>query len=209
MQVNKKLILGIILVIVAISLFYIKEKKVSYIDNNRVNIYNITSSGSKMEQVDAYLEATYIAGVVAINKNSQQCAYYAVFNNGVQHIVYMKNDDAKKINAFLLDHPDKSYRINGSTKMISKEMEEYGKQFVKEWLDNNHGHSEEVHDHTHEITTEDFYQYFGYIYLDATINSNSYYQWLTIISVVIFLCGFTLLGYLLYEKIIKRKYENK
>ena len=62
-------------------------------------------------------------------------------------------------------------------------MEENGKKFVKEWLDNNHTHDgSEEENHTHVINTEQFYQYFGYVYLDTTTS-------FSFIKLIIYLTG--------------------
>ena len=161
---KKSLIIGIIFVFICIALsLYYEIKRGHYL-----NIYEITNKGLKDENIDVYLDATFLAGSITMNNNY---GYYVMFGDGVQYIVYMEKDDANRINKYLLDNPESYYRISGITKLIPEKMEENGKKFVKEWLDNNHNHEQEEEEHDHNITTEDFYHYFGYVYLDSTINS--------------------------------------
>ena len=161
---KKSLVLGIILLVVCLSLtIYYEIRK-----NNFINIYEITSKGLKTEDKESYLEATYVAG--SITSDSEN-GFYVMFGNGVQYIVYMDNNKANRISSYLLDNPDLSYRIEGVTKLIPKTLEEKGRKFVKEWLDFNHTHEETDEVHPHDITIEDFYQYFGYVYLDSTVNN--------------------------------------
>ena len=164
---KKYLIIGIVLLIICLGLTINKEIKESNI--NYVNMHEITGSGSKLEGVYVSLDATYVAGTITGNNDY---SYYVMFGDGVQFIVYIKNSEAIKIQNYLLDNPDDSYKIHGITKIIPKSIEENGKKFVKEWLDNNHTHDEHTENHSHEINTDEFYQYFGYVYFDTTIYEN-------------------------------------
>ena len=173
---KKGLIIGIILIIISLGLFIYQE----FIDSPK-NLYSITNSGMKIENKKAYIDATFVAGTIT---NDDNYAYYVMFGNGVQYIIHMNNKEASKISRYLLDNEEDSYYIEGVTKIIPEEMVEHGKKFVKEWLDNNHNHDgvEVEEGHTHEITTDDFYHYFGYVYLDCT---NSF----SIIKLIMFLTG--------------------
>ena len=112
-----------------------------------------------------YLDATFVAGTITGNNQKN---YYVMFGDGVQYIVYLDKDSASKVNKYLLDNPESSYRIEGVTKLIPTKIEDNGKKFVKEWLDHSHNHDGIIENHSHDITTEEFYQYFGYVFLDAT-----------------------------------------
>ena len=190
---KKYLIIGVILIGMCLCLTISTEinKNVNY-----TNIHDITNSGSKLEGVYVSLDTTYVAGSITGN---DKYSYHVMFGDGVQYIVYMKNSEASKIRNFLLDNPTTSYKIYGITKIIPKSLEENGKKFVKEWLDNNHTHDEKEENHTHEITTEEFYQYFGYVYFDSTIYEN------TINKIVIYVTG--ILGVLCVLNYINKKYH--
>ena len=168
---KKSLITGIILIIISLSLVIYSE-----FINNRVNINEITNNGLKEENKKVYLNATFIAGTITDN-------YYVIFGDGVQYIVYMDNSIANKINRYLLDYEESSYRIEGITKLIPKTLEENGKKFVNEWLVLNHNHDGEE-DHSHDITTDEFYHYFGYVYLDSTVSFN-------LIKIIIYITSIT------------------
>ena len=154
----KKIIIGIVFLIICIGLTTYYELKLN--KNYQTNIHDITNSGASTENVKVYLNATYIAGTIKDD-------YYVVFGDGVQYIVYISNKEANKINRYLLDNEEESYRIEGITKLIPSTMEENGKKFVKEWLDHSHNHEGIEEEHDHSITTDEFYQYFGYVYLDT------------------------------------------
>lgn len=183
-------IIGVILLIISIGLVIYKE-----FINPPVNIYTITNSGSEKEDAKVYLNATFVAGTITGNDND---SYYVMFGDGVQYIVHINNAKANKINRYLLDNPDSSYKIRGITKLIPKDMVENGRKFVKEWLDNNHNHSgEEDKNHTHDITEDDFYHYFGYVYLEEAN--------FDIIKLIIYITGITGLLIVLYA--INTKYH--
>lgn len=188
---KKSLITGIILVFACIGLTLYYEIG----RDNYLSIHEITNKGLKDAKKNVYLDATFVAGSIT---NNRDYGFYVMFGDGVQYIVYMENNDAGMINKYLLDHPESSYRIRGITKMIPENLEENGIKFVKEWLDNNHNHeSEEIKEHNHNITREEFYQYFGYVYLDSTINSY------LIVKVLIYLTGLVG-GVLIVNYLIKK-----
>ncbi len=188
---KKSIIFGIILVIISLGLTIYNE-----FINTPVNMFSLTNSASKEENKKLYIEATFVAGTITGNNDK---AYYVMFGDGVQYIVYCDNKLANKMNRYLLDNPDDSYYIEGVSKLIPESMIENGKKFVKEWLDNNHNHGEEVEEnHTHDITTDDFYHYFGYVYLDSTSMVN-------LIKITIYLTG--IFGVLLIIHFVNTKYH--
>ena len=184
---KKILIIGIVLIVIAFGLLIYKE----FI--KPVNIYTVTNSGSKEVGREVYLKATFEAGsLITDNTNG----YYVMFGDGVQYIVYMNNKYADKINRYLLDNPEDSYRIEGTTKLIPSDMVEKGRRFVKEWLDKNHNHDEVKEEHSHDIDEEEFYHYFGYVYLDTT--NKSYV--VNIISYIIMMIGILFVMYFVNSK---------
>ena len=180
-------IIGIILLVISLGLIIYKE-----FINPPVNIHTITNSGEKKENTKVYLDATFVAGTITGNNKE---SYYVMFGDGVQYIVHINNNKANKINRYLLDNPDSSYKIKGITKLIPKDMVENGRKFVKEWLDNNHNHSGVEENHTHNITEDDFYHYFGYVYLEETN--------FDIINLIIYITGITGLLIVLYAINVK------
>ena len=111
----------------------------------------------------------------------------------------MSNKDANKINRYLLDRPNDSYRIKGVTKAIPNELVDNGKKFVNEWLNTNHNHEKDEDPDSHDITTDDFYHYFGYVYLDNIVDNN------LLIKIIIYMTGIT--GSLIIISLIFRKYS--
>ena len=183
---KKSLIIGIVLIIICLGLTIYNE-----FINRPVNLYTITNSGKKLENKKVYLDITFVAGTITDH-------YYVMFGDGVQYIVYIDNREANKINRYLLDNPESSYKIYGITKLIPNSIEENGKKFVKEWLDNNHNHSGEIEEHDHNITTDEFYHYFGYVYLDTKNNFE-------IIKLINYLTG--IVGILIVFYSINTKYH--
>ena len=188
---KKYLIIGIVFLVVSLGLTIYNE-----FINTPVNLYSLTNSASKEEDKKAYIDATFVAGTITGNNDK---SFYVMFGDGVQYIVYVDNKLANKVNTYLLDNPDDSYHIEGVSKLIPESIVENGKKFVKEWLDNNHTHGEEVEEnHTHDITTDDFYHYFGYVYLDTTSS-------ISIIKITIYLTG--IVGVLLIIHHFNTKYH--
>ena len=163
--------------------------------NGPVNIYEITNHGLKEENRKVYIDATFVAGTIKSDTNN---SYYVMFGDGVQYIVNISNSEASKINRYLLDNPEASYRIEGVTKLIPSSMEEDGIKFVNEWLNKNHTHEDEEEGHIHNITKEEFYHYFGYVYLNTKTSFN-------IIKLIIYLTGILGTVFILYY--INSKYH--
>ena len=191
---KKYLIIGITLLIGSLFLTINKELKEKNI--NYINIHDITGSGSKLEGVYVSLDSTFIAGTITGDKNN---SFYVIFGDGVQYIVYINNKKAEDIRKFLLDNPEEKYQIFGITKKIPTTLEKNGMKFIHEWLDKNHTHSEKEDSHSHDVTVEDFYQYFGYVYLDNTIYGK--------ITDSIIICIMSVLGVLSLFFYVNNKYH--
>ena len=181
----KKIIIGVCLLVICIGLTVYSEIKQN--TNYQTNIHDITNSGSSTENVKVYLNATLIAGTLKDD-------YYVVFGDEVQYIVHMDSKLASSINKYLLDHPDDSYQITGVTKIIPNDFESLGMKFIENWLDLNHDHS-----HSHEITKDEFYHYFGHVYLDSMISDN------IVIKIAIYVTG--TIGILLIFSEVLKKYK--
>ena len=186
---NKMLVLGILLIIAGIGLMIYYNIQNNKIDASRINIHDITSSGAKNENINVYLNASYLVDNIANYENDTKNSFYVVFGDEVQYLVYMNNNLAKKINNYLLDNPSSTYKIVGITRKIPKDLEDYGKQFVKKWLDANHNHEENEDSDSHEITTDEFYEYFGYVYLDNIVKVNKSIEYILYVAYIIFLIG--------------------
>ena len=151
---KKSLIIGIVLIVICVGLTIYSE-----FIYPRVNINTIINKGLKEENTKVYLDATFIAGLITYDNKD----FYVIFGDGVQYLVLIDEKEALKINNYLMDNTEESYRITGRTKLIPEGILDNGKKFVNNWLDNNHSHEE----HKHNISNEEFYKYFGYVYLDT------------------------------------------
>ena len=156
---KKGLYLGIILLVICFTLLIYNELKDK--GEYKTNIHEITNSGAKTEGITVYLNASFIAGAIKYEDNN----YYVIFGDGVQYLVLIDDTKANEINKYLLDHPENTYKIKGITKEIPAGIEENGIKFVNNYLNSTHGHE-------HNITVDDFYHYFGYVYLDTFTPSN-------------------------------------
>lgn len=184
---KKRLLIGVIFLVICISLIIYNE-----LDSKRqykTNIHDVTNSASKEENISVYLEATFIAGSVKSNKDT----FYVIFGDGVQYLVKIDDKKAIEINNYLLDNPTKSYKIVGVTKLIPSEIEENGIKFVNNYLNS-------LHDHEHNITKDDFYHYFGYVYLDTYVDNN------VLLIIIISITG--VIGVILLFNEILKKVNN-
>ncbi len=164
---------------------------------NKNSIHGIVENRSKEEGINVYLDATYLAGTIT---NDEKNSYYVIFGDGFQYIVYMSDIDAVNLNKYLLDNPENHKRIYGVTRKIPSDYIEKGIKFANTWLDYNHTHEEDGEDdHIHDITEEEFYEYFGYVYLDNTVKSN--------IIVKIIMYALCITGFLLIFSYINKKYH--
>lgn len=198
---KKFLIIGIILILLSgLSLFFYLNKN-GMIKKNSTRLYEITGNGAKTSDVNAYIDASYIVTNIANYKKDEKNSFYVIFADNVQFIVYLSNSDAKKINNYLLDNPDKTYRIYGITKKMPSDIKEYGKVFLKTYLDNNHVHEEKKE---HNVTDEDFDKYFGFVYLNCQEKNYQIYYYLTFILEIF---GIVMILDYIYLK-LRRKHEN-
>ena len=184
---KKRLLIGVIFLISSISLIIYYELKDRNLYNT--NIHDITNSASKEENIPVYLNATFIAGSIKAGNNE----YFVIFGDGVQYLVKIDSKKILEINKYLMDNPEENYKIVGITKLIPLECEESGIKFVNNYLNSTHGE-----DHEHNITKDDFYHYFGYVYLDTVSKSNT-------IIVFIILTGIT--GLLLVMNYVFKKVD--
>ncbi len=190
---KKSLIIGIILVVFG----FVSLIIYSYL-NNKNDIHNIVESKKKEDTIPVYLDATYVAGTITSEEGN---SYYVIFGNGYQYIVYMNDKDAIKLSKYLLDNPDNSKRIYGVTKEFPSKYVSNGIKFANTWLDHNHTHEEDGEDnHVHDITEEQFYEYFGYVYIDNTIKPNLIVIIITYITFVI--------GILFVFNYVNKRYLN-
>ncbi len=182
---KKSFIIGIILIILGFSLLIVN----TYLKNKN-DIHNVVESKTKEENIPVYLDATYVAGTITSEEGN---SYYVIFGNGYQYIVYMNDENAIKLSKYLLDNPDDSKRIYGVTKEFPSKYVSNGIKFANTWLDNNHTHEEDGEDnHVHDITEEQFYEYFGYVYIDNTTRPNII---IDIIIYLIFIIGILFIFY--------------
>ena len=201
---KKVIITGISLIILSLIFLFVFWRKEDNLHKQSIRLYEITSKGALKEKVNAYIEASYIVTNIANYKEDQKNSFFVIFADNVQYLVYMKNKDAKKINDYLLNNPNKTYRLYGVTKKITDDIKEYGKSFLKTYLDNNHQHEKEE-ENNHVVTNDDFDHYFGYVYLDCLGKKNTIYCYLSIIIGLSGVIAFIDYGYL----IIRSKYENR
>lgn len=199
---KNNILVGTVLIIISIGLCIYREFSYQQLSDKRISIHDITNSGAKEEDVNAYLNASFIADALASRQNDKENSFYVIFGDDVQYIVYLNNNDAKRINEYLLDNPNSFYRIVGKTKVIPKDLESYGRDFIKKWLDANHNHASLSEDHSHEISSAEFYEYFGYIYLDTTISKYSEFKTLSTIMYISVGIGLTIILSKIYVKYV-------
>ena len=174
---KKLFIVGLFFLIICLGLVIYGEVN----DKYSINIHEITNSASKKENVKVYLNASFIGGSIKYNDIN----YYVIFADGVQYLVLISDKKASEIKKYLLDNPMSTYKIIGITKSLPDGIEEIGIKFIKNWLDSNHNHNaEDEHNHEHNITNDDFYTYFGYVYLDTNVS-----DYRVIITIIVGIIG--------------------
>ena len=186
---KKFLIIGIILLVCCLGLVVYHE-----IDrHNMVNIHDITNSGTVIEGKKAYLDATFIGGMISNPKG----LFYVIFGDDVQYLVMVDYKNVAKVESYLMNNPEATYRFEGVTKKIPTDLEENGINFINHWLDRNHN-DEGEENHTHNANVDDFYHYFGYVYLDTEVSD-------TAIKIITYVTG--ILGALSVLYFVVKKYH--
>ncbi len=183
MKKNKLIIFGIIGAVVLIFFLYLRSIEIQKIDSQREDIsrlLEINDNVDKLSYVDIYVTPAIIAEYPSDNN-----AFYIVYNNNYYCVLYMNKKEASKITKDMVDN---GYRIYGVTKERPKDIEKYGLEFLEKIFASH----EEGDGHNHELNENSYEEYFGTIYLDATVSkyeeTKTYNYIIYIMSFVIFIC---------------------
>ena len=177
MKKNRFVIIGIICIIITIIAYYFRDLKIKDIDKERYDISKLLEINDNKNK-DAYINIYVIPLMIAEYPNDNN-AFYVVYNNNYYSILYMNKKEASKITKDMVDN---GYRINGTTKEKPIGIEKYGLDFLEKLFDSH----EDDDGHNHEINDNSYEEYFGDIYLDATV---SRYNGTTIFNLIIWMFG--------------------
>lgn len=183
MKKNKLIILGVISTVILILFLFLRSLEIKKIDSQREDIsilLEINDNVDKLSFVDIYVTPAIIA-----EYPSDENAFYIVYNNNYYSVLYMNKKEASKITKDMVDN---GYRIYGVTKERPKDIEKYGLEFLEKIFASH----EEGDGHNHELNENSYEEYFGTIYLDATISkydgTKVYNYIIYLMSFVIFIC---------------------
>ncbi len=172
--------MGIIATIVLFISLYLRSIEIKKIDSQRQDIsrlLEINDNIDKLSYVDIYVTPAIIA-----EYPSDSNAFYVVYNNNYYSILYMNKKEASKITKDMVDN---GYRIYGVTKERPKDIEKYGLEFLEKIFASH----EEGDGHNHELNENSYEEYFGTIYLDATVSK---YDGTKIYNYIIYLMSFVI-----------------
>ena len=193
MKKNKVLILGILFILITIIICYVRELEVNNIDKKRYDISNLLEINDNKNK-NAYVNI-YVTPLMIAEYPNDDNAFYIVYNNKYYNVLYMNKKEANKITKEMVDN---GYRINGVTKVKPDGIEKYGLEFLKKLFETH----EDGDGHNHKLNDNSYSEYFGDIYLDATVSK---YSNTTVYNIIILITGliggFCLLS-LVYKKII-------
>lgn len=180
MKKNKLVIIGITSIIILIIFVYLRNLEIRNIDSKRDDIsrlLEINDNVDKLSFIDIYVTPAIIA------EYPSDCnAFYVVYNNNYYSILYMNKKEASKITKNMVDN---GYRIYGVTKERPEDLKKYGLEFLEKIFASH----EEGDGHNHEINDNSYEEYFGTIYLDATV---SRFNETKIYNYIIYLMIFTI-----------------
>lgn len=150
-KINKKTILvhllSIFLFVVIVSLSIVIINK----NNNKVEYLNdIIESNDYKENKNTYLTVKSISQKFAKHKKN---AYYFASDGKYNYVVYLDKEEADKL--FKSDLESKPVKLYGVTKNTSNKVKELAIDTYN--IDNE----------DNKITIEDYYSYFGDVYLDS------------------------------------------
>ena len=186
MKKNKYIIASIICVLIFLITFLLKNNEMRRIDNERISISNLLEYNDNYLNRLSYVDIHVTPYLIAEYENDSN-GFYVVYDNNYYSILYMKKKEALKITK---DMVDKGFRIYGITKEKPEGMEKYGVEFLKKLFathDENDGHN-------HNVTEDNYEEYFGTIYLDATMK----YEGLTIYNIIMGIFGISSVLLLLF-----------
>ncbi len=200
MKKNKMfIILGLLCLMSAGITYYIRDKEIKKVDKERVSISKLVERNDNNIDKLSFVNIYVTPYMIADYKNDVN-AFYIVYDNNYYSILYMNKKEASKITKEMVDN---GYRIEGVTKAKPNGIEEYGIEFLKKIFESH----EENDGHNHDVNEEDYEDYFGNIYLDATISKYANY---TIYNIIIWLFGIAGTVFLLtpiYGKIENDNYK--
>lgn len=148
------IIIGFIIVGVFGSLFMVTMKDINSSINKKVYLNKVIEGSYKKEGKNAYLKITSISQKFAEGKKNS--GYYFVSDSNYNYIVLLDNKTAKRL--MKSDLESEPVFINGITKETPNSLKTIA---LEEY---NHGYEE-----NEKISIDDYYSYFGDIYLDQTL----------------------------------------
>ncbi len=169
--------MGIIATIVLFISLYLRSIEIKKIDSQRQDIsrlLEINDNIDKLSYVDIYVTPAIIA-----EYPSDSNAFYVVYNNNYYSILYMNKKEASKINKTMVEN---GYRIYGITKEKPNGIEKYGLNFLEKLFE-THNDSD---GHNHNLDENSYDEYFGTIYIDATVSK---YNETKIYNIIICILG--------------------
>ena len=146
--------IGLFIVIVFGGLFTTTIKDINKSMNQKIYMNKVIESNSKKNGKNAYIKITSISTMFAKENNNK--GYYFVSDGNYNYIVLLDKKAAGKILDANLEN--KPVTISGITRETSDELKKIALEVYNSGYDENE-----------QISIEDYYSYFGDIYLDQTV----------------------------------------
>ena len=188
-------IITLVLTFLFISLGYIKEKKISYVDINKIsknNKYEIDVS------LKINIKPTMFAVYTKNGKEDRNKFYFVMDSNNKLYIVYMNDNLYNQINKNMTNQ---SYLIKGKTKKISLAIKKLAISSYNQLMKDEY------------LTDDNFSDYVGDLYIDTTFNFNNnliYYLIAFILSLIfLILFGSYINVFVFNKKVLSKLDKNK
>ena len=196
-ELKKKniLIVSIVLLVLAIILFFIGTYNITENEKKAVYLNDIIEKDDNDIDRSAYLNVAYNPYSFAKYEGENDRAFYIVSDSQYFYIVYMDDNLYKELNKD--DIKDNHVKIYGVTKDIDSGIKELALDSYNEGLDDED-----------KITMDDFNTMFGNVYLDTTISNDLGGLFYAIGFVLIFIAVIFLITYIIIKIRINKKLKN-
>ncbi len=196
-ELKKKnvLIVSIVLLFLAIILFFIGTYNITENEKKAVYLNDIIEKDDNDIDRSAYLNVAYNPYSFAKYEGENDRAFYIVSDSQYFYIVYMDDNLYKELNKD--DIKDNHVKIYGVTKDIDSGIKELALDSYNEGLDDED-----------KITMDDFNTMFGNVYLDTTISNDLGGLFYAIGFVLIFIAIIFLITYIIIKIRINKKLKN-
>lgn len=171
-KIKNNLVIGIICIVLSILCFFLIGFNESRPPKDTIHLNTAIVDKNNETDIKVNVKITTIPYKFAEYKNETDKAFYMIFDGTYNYIAYMSNKNFDELNKE--DIKDKHKTIYGISKKIDSNIKSLALEAINEGVDKDK-----------QISSSEFEDYFGGIYIDATENISNVYT--TIFAILLVL----------------------